>query len=51
MRLNTFPHFKATVTDDDDVKYHIHFAALFSKKADAVPLMMLHGWPGTEIPA
>ena len=40
-----------TVADDDGTKYDIHFAALFSKKPDAVPLMMLHGWPGTEIDA
>lgn len=46
-RLNSFPHFKAMITDDDGTKYDIHFTALFSKKSDAVPLMMLHGWPGS----
>ncbi|ERF69832.1 hypothetical protein EPUS_08033 [Endocarpon pusillum Z07020] len=46
-RLNSFPHFKASITDDDGTKYDIHFAALFSQKADAVPLVMLHGWPGS----
>lgn len=46
-RLNNFPHFKAAVTDDDGTKHDIHFVALFSKKADAVPLIMLHGWPGS----
>lgn len=25
----------------------MHFLALFSKKADAVPLVLLHGWPGS----
>ena len=35
-----------------DVPYHggtfqIHFAALFSEREDAVPLLMLHGWPGS----
>lgn len=44
--LNTFPHFKAAITDDDKTEYEIHFMALFSKKADAVPLIFLHGWPG-----
>lgn len=48
-RLNSFPHFKAAIVDDDGAKHDIHFMALFSKKTDAVPLMMLHGWPGTEI--
>lgn len=47
-RLNSFPHFKACITDDE-TKYDIHFAALFSEKADAVPLLMLHGWPGTHV--
>lgn len=50
-RLNSFPHFKAMITDDDGTKYDIHFTALFSKKSDAVPLMMLHGWPGREMAA
>lgn len=47
-RLNSFPHFLANVKDDDGTKYDVHFAALFSKKADAVPLMMVHGWPGMK---
>lgn len=45
--MNTFPQFKALIIDDDGKEYSIHFAALFSKKADAVPVMLLHGWPGT----
>ncbi|KAK3071411.1 hypothetical protein LTR53_008688 [Teratosphaeriaceae sp. CCFEE 6253] len=27
----------------------IHFLALFSKKPDAVPILMLHGWPGSVL--
>ncbi|KJX98269.1 hypothetical protein TI39_contig422g00002 [Zymoseptoria brevis] len=27
--------------------FDIHFIALFSKKADAAPLLLLHGWPGS----
>ena len=27
--------------------YDIHFVALFSKKADAVPIISSHGWPGS----
>ncbi|KAL1999567.1 hypothetical protein VTN02DRAFT_4343 [Thermoascus thermophilus] len=45
--MNTFPQFKALIIDDDGKEYSIHFAALFSKKADAVPVMLLHGWPGS----
>lgn len=25
----------------------IHFAALFSQKSDAIPLILMHGWPGS----
>lgn len=25
----------------------IHFVGLFSKKADAIPIVLLHGWPGS----
>lgn len=24
----------------------IHFAGLFSERADAIPILLLHGWPG-----
>lgn len=26
--------------------FDVHFAALFSSKQDAIPIIMLHGWPG-----
>ena len=44
--MNSFPHFTAPITDDDRKEYKIHFVALFSERPDAVPLMLLHGWPG-----
>lgn len=28
-------------------EFTIHFVALFSEKPDAIPIMMLHGWPGS----
>jgi hypothetical protein len=41
---------KVPVQIEDKVHVHaIHFAALFSKKKDAVPLIMLHGWPGPSL--
>lgn len=46
--MNTFPQFKALIIDDDGKEYSIHFAALFSKRDDAVPVLLLHGWPGTH---
>ena len=46
--INSFPNYVCPVRDDDGKVYDIHFAALFSKKQDAVPLLLLHGWPGTS---
>ncbi|KAK5094106.1 hypothetical protein LTS08_008735 [Lithohypha guttulata] len=43
--LNSFPNFKAQV-DDKLGTFSIHFAALFSAKPNAIPVLMLHGWPG-----
>jgi microsomal epoxide hydrolase len=45
--INSFPQFKTSVTDEDGSQYDIHFAALFSKKSDAIPILLLHGWPGS----
>ncbi|KAF1835819.1 alpha/beta-hydrolase [Decorospora gaudefroyi] len=46
-RINSLPNFKTTITDDDSSKYDIHFVALFSSKADAIPIAFFHGWPGS----
>lgn len=45
--INSFPNFKVAIEDDDGHQYSIHFVGLFSKKADAIPLLLLHGWPGS----
>ncbi|TFK31278.1 Alpha/Beta hydrolase protein [Crucibulum laeve] len=45
--INSFPHFKAPIDDDDGNQYSVHFVGLFSQKTDAIPLMLLHGWPGS----
>ncbi|KAF2866360.1 hypothetical protein BDV95DRAFT_584598 [Massariosphaeria phaeospora] len=46
--INTFPQFQAAVPDDDDgAIFSIHFVALFSERHDAIPLVFLHGWPGS----
>ncbi|CAI6342208.1 unnamed protein product [Periconia digitata] len=45
--LNSFPQFTASIKDDDGTPMTVHFAALFSKKKDAVPIVRLHGWPCT----
>ncbi|KAF8207427.1 epoxide hydrolase [Mycena galopus ATCC 62051] len=51
-RMNSFPHFMTKVPvqiGGNEYIHDIHFMALFSKKKDAVPLIMLHGWPGSFI--
>ncbi|SPL89680.1 Epoxide hydrolase [[Actinomadura] parvosata subsp. kistnae] len=43
-RLNALPHFTTTI--DGQL---IHFVHVRSGRADALPLMLLHGWPGTFV--
>lgn len=45
--INSFPNYTATIADDDGSEHTVHFAALFSERADAVPIVMFHGWPGS----
>lgn len=44
--INSFPNFLISVDDEVGGHFNVHVAALFSKKADAVPIVMMHGWPG-----
>ncbi|KAL4879615.1 Alpha/Beta hydrolase protein [Aspergillus karnatakaensis] len=41
-RANSFPQFTTEIEG-----LTIHFAALFSEKPDAIPVVLLHGWPGS----
>ncbi|KAK0879689.1 hypothetical protein LTR87_006490 [Friedmanniomyces endolithicus] len=45
-RINSYPNFTVPI-EDSGFEFQIHFTALFSKKPDAVPLALLHGWPGS----
>ncbi|KAK5129824.1 hypothetical protein LTR08_002801 [Meristemomyces frigidus] len=45
--INSFPNFTLPITDDDGIEIEVHFMALFSDKADAVPIAFYHGWPGS----
>ena len=45
--INTFPQYKLPIKDKSGQNYDIHFVALFSQRPDAVPLLFLHGWPGS----
>lgn len=45
---NSFPQFNIDVTAPSDGQiFNLHFAALFSQKPDAVPIIFLHGWPSS----
>ena len=46
-RINSFPNFKVMVENEAVGASSIHFTALFSKREDALPLLFLHGWPGS----
>jgi microsomal epoxide hydrolase len=43
-RINSFPQYKMQIESAD-----MHFVALFSQRADAIPIVFLHGWPGSFI--
>jgi microsomal epoxide hydrolase len=45
---NSFPNYIAHIKDDDGEDFRIHFAALFSKRDNAIPLLYMHGWPGSH---
>jgi microsomal epoxide hydrolase len=42
--INSFPQYKMQIESID-----LHFVALFSQRADAVPIIFMHGWPGSFI--
>lgn len=52
-RINAFPNFTVPIVDDGaggtGHEFEVHFMALFSRKADAVPLLLMHGWPGSPL--
>ncbi|OOQ81806.1 epoxide hydrolase [Penicillium brasilianum] len=41
-RINSFPQWTAEVEG-----LNIHFVGLFSQKPDAIPIILIHGWPGS----
>ncbi|KAF4632914.1 hypothetical protein G7Y89_g5203 [Cudoniella acicularis] len=45
-RINSFPNFVVPVEYEGDL-FSIHFVALFSQRQDALPVLLLHGWPGS----
>ncbi|KAK3305588.1 Alpha/Beta hydrolase protein [Chaetomium strumarium] len=47
---NSFPQFTINVTAPSDGQiFNLHFAALFSRNPDAIPILLSHGWPSSWI--
>ncbi|EFY88555.1 epoxide hydrolase 1 [Metarhizium acridum CQMa 102] len=46
-RINSYPNFKTSVKDTAGNTVDVHFLALFSENANAVPIAFFHGWPGS----
>ncbi|ENH67091.1 Putative epoxide hydrolase [Fusarium oxysporum f. sp. cubense race 1] len=49
--LNTFNHFKAPIQVDGFEPLDIHFLHHRSSREDAIPLVFVHGWPGSFLEA
>ncbi|WVQ94796.1 hypothetical protein IAU59_001879 [Kwoniella sp. CBS 9459] len=48
-RINAQPAFTTVIKNKDGLEYTVHFAALFSNRKDAIPIILTHGWPGCFI--
>lgn len=44
--INKIPQFTAPVKNSDGNEFNIHFIGIFSENPNAVPLLLMHGWPG-----
>ncbi|KAH8686282.1 Alpha/Beta hydrolase protein [Ilyonectria robusta] len=44
--INSIPQFRLDLKDDNGEEYSVHFAALFSAKKDAIPIILSHGFQG-----
>ena len=45
-RINQFSHYKVDLNDDDGTVVNMHFIAVLSDDPSAIPLVLVHGWPG-----
>ena len=47
-RINSLPNYKIRIKDDAGMEdVDLHFVGMFSQKDDAIPIVLLHGWPGS----
>lgn len=49
--LNALPHFTTTLQADGFEPLKVHFVHVRSSRADAIPLLFSHGWPGSFLEA
>lgn len=47
--LNTFPQYTTQISVDDFGNHNVHFIHQPSEVPDAIPLLFVHGWPGSFI--
>ncbi|KAL7267882.1 hypothetical protein RUND412_009516 [Rhizina undulata] len=47
--INSFPQYIASLKNRDGKDYDIHFIGCFSDSPDAIPIVLLHGWPGSFV--
>lgn len=47
--INKFPNFKIAIKDHETGQNNIHFAAMFSARKDAIPIIFLHGFPASFV--
>ncbi|KAJ5673560.1 hypothetical protein N7507_002687 [Penicillium longicatenatum] len=47
--INKFPNFKIAIKDHEAGHVNIHFAAIFSARKDAIPIIFLHGFPASFV--
>jgi pimeloyl-ACP methyl ester carboxylesterase len=45
--INDFLNFKVTIKETDSYQIDVHFAALFLKRKDAIPIIFLHSFPSS----
>ncbi|KAJ4397186.1 hypothetical protein N0V93_001410 [Gnomoniopsis smithogilvyi] len=50
-RLNKLPHFEATMSLEGFDPFALHFIHQKSANTDAIPLLFVHGWPGSFLEA
>ncbi|KAI5860071.1 alpha/beta-hydrolase [Durotheca rogersii] len=49
--LNELPHFEATISVEGFNPFQLHFIHQRSTASDAIPLLFVHGWPGSFLEA